>query len=370
MNNNWTRREFLTAAVSISIAATRSKSLATDVDAPKRSHSLPEKIRVGIIGLEGHYSEITKTAKLLPGIQMSAICDPAAATLEKAIRSPVFASATPWTDYRSMLDREKLDVVAVCGENGTRPAIVKACAERGLPIVAEKPLALTLSDLADVRRAIDRNRVPLTMLLTMRFEAQYPAMRNIVRSGEIGEAVSMDAQKSYQLGNRPEWMKSRKSYGGTIPYIGIHMIDLMRWISGREMVEAAAFHSTVGAPELREMENNSALIFKLDNRGTASLRMDYLRPATAPTHGDDRIRIVGTKGIVEYQEEKGLTLITDSHPSIRITELPSVKPLFIDFLESIYLKTPHAITTADIFRISEIVLKARTAADSGHLVRL
>jgi predicted dehydrogenase len=370
MNNNWTRREFLTAAASISIAAARSKSLASAADEQKALRALPEKIRVGIIGLEGHYSEITKTAKMLPSIQMAAICDPTAAVVEKALRSPVFASATSWTDYRSMLDRERLDIVAVCGENGTRPAIVKAVAERGLPVVTEKPLALTLSDLAEVRRTIARHPVPLSMLLTMRFEAQYPAMRNMVRSGEIGEVVSMDAQKSYQLGSRPDWMKSRKSYGGTIPYIGIHMIDLMRWISGHEMVEAAAFHSTVGAPDLREMENNTALIFKLDNRGTASLRMDYLRPASAPTHGDDRIRIVGTKGIIEYQEEHGLTLITETHPSTRIKELPSVKPLFIDFLESIYLKTLHAITIADIFRISEIVLKARSAADSGRLVRL
>jgi predicted dehydrogenase len=370
MNNAWTRREFLAAGASFTIASADRQSLFGASNEAKESGSMPERIRVGIIGLEGHYSEITNASKLLPSIHITALADPTAAVLEKAIRSPVFASATSWTDYRSMLAHEKLDVVAVCGENGTRAAIVKACAERGLPIIAEKPLALTLSDLADVKRALHRNRIPLTMLLTMRFESQYPAMRAIVRAGEIGEVVSMDAQKSYQLGNRPEWMKSRKTFGGTIPYIGIHLIDLMRWISGREMVESAAFHSTVSAPDLREMENNTAVIFKLDNRGTASLRMDYLRPATAPTHGDDRIRIVGTKGIVEYQEATGLTLITDSHPSTRIKDLPRVKPLFIDFLESIYLKTPHLISSEDVFRISEIVLKARAAADSGHVVRL
>ncbi|MDB6039881.1 MAG: oxidoreductase domain protein [Verrucomicrobiales bacterium] len=370
MNNCLTRRKFLTAAASVSIAVANSKSLLGAPDKSKEVPAMPEKIRVGIIGLEGHYSEITSAAKILPNIHIGAISDPTAAVLEKAIRSPAFASATSWIDYRPMLAQEKLDVVAVCGENGIRAAIVKACAERGLPIVAEKPLALTLSELAEVKHSIARNRVPLSLLLTMRFEAQYQAMRNIVRAGEIGEVVSMDAQKSYQLGTRPQWMKSRKSYGGTIPYIGIHMIDLMRWISGREMVEAAAFHSTVGAPDLREMENNTAMIFKLDNRGTASLRMDYLRPPTASTHGDDRIRIVGTKGIVEYQEEQGLTLITSSHPKTSIKDLPKVKPLFIDFLESIYLKTPHLITIEDIFRISEIVLKTRAAADSDCLVRL
>ena len=42
--------------------------------------------------------------------------------------------------------------------------------------------------------------------------------------------------------------------------------------------------------------------------------MDYLRPATAPTHGDDRLRIAGTLGVVEHQEGRGLTLVTTKLP--------------------------------------------------------
>jgi len=144
---------------------------------------------------------------------------------------------------------------------------------------------------------------------------------------------------------------------------------LMRWISGREFTSAAAFHSNVGVPEIGEMENNSAVIFKLDNRGTASLRMDYLRPATAPSHGDDHLRIVGTKGVLEYQQGE-LTLITDTQRPAKVDDLTRVKPLFIDFLESVYGGKPHLIFPADIFRVSEIVLKARDAADANKVVRL
>lgn len=369
MDNELTRRQFLTAAAGLAVAATNPirSTASPEQDTPPR---LPEKIRVGIIGLDGHYSEITSAARLVPNIRITSIADPRDAVLRRLAGSPDFAAAKTWTDYHKMLASEKLDIVCVCGENGTRAATVRACAERGLPIVTEKPLALRLSDLAAVKRVVNRNHVPLTMLLTMRFAPQYRAMRNVVHSGEIGEVVSMDAQKSYQLGTRPDWMKDRKSYGGTIPYIGIHYVDLMRWISGRELIKAAAFHSNVGVPEIGEMENNTAVIFKLDNRGTASLHMDYLRPATAPTHGNDRLRIVGTKGVIEYQEGQGLTLVTTTQPPIKINELAAVKPLFIDFVESLYQGKPHLISTDDIFRISEIVLKARTAADTNRVVRL
>ena len=133
----------------------------------------------------------------------------------------------------------------------------------------------------------------------------------------------MGAQKSYKIGlergQRPEWMRHRETYGGTIPYIGIHMVDLMRWVSGREFVETAAFQSRVGFDELRDMENNTAVIYRLDNRGTANLRMDYLRPETAPTHGDDRLRVVGIKGVVEYQGGT-LSLMTASSKPRNVTE--------------------------------------------------
>ena len=113
-----------------------------------------------------------------------------------------------------------------------------------------------------------------------------------------------------------------------------------------------------------------ALAFKLDNNGVATLRMDYQRPETAPTHGDDRLRIVGAKGIVEYQAATGLTLVTKTEPPRKITDHPKNKPLSVDFIESLYGGPPHQISKAEIFRLSEIILKARDAAEDRKIVRL
>jgi len=369
MKEKLSRRDILLATTAVAAESLVSHQVLR-AGGLENSSRFPKSIRVGIIGLEGHYSEILDAARILPQIQVTAVAEKSPALLAGASKNALLKNASNHADYRKMLDAEKLDVVAVCGENSTRAEIVQACAERKLPIVAEKPLALSIEELEATRRKITAYGVPLTMLLPMRFDPQYQKMRSIVQSGMIGEVASMGAQKSYKLGERPDWMKARKTYGGTIPYIGIHMVDLMRYVSGREFVATAGFHSRIGFPEYGEMENNTALVFQLDNQGTASLRMDYLRPQTAPTHGDDRLRIAGTKGIVEYQEGHGLTLATTSEKPGTIMDLPPGKRLFVDFLEALYNGKKPVITPDEVFRVTEIVLKAREAADTGRVVRL
>ncbi len=369
MSNKPTRRDLLrlTACAAAAMAAPASADPGITEDP---AINLSRDVRVAIVGLEGHLSEILDVVKASPRVRLTAVADKNPALFGEGAEDELIRKAKPYSDYRQLLDREQLDVVAVCGENGTRAGIVQACAERKLHVVAEKPLAITTGDLDRVRKTVERSGSALTLLLPMRFSAVYQKMKSIVSGGEIGEVITVAAQKSYKLGDRPDWMKSRSSFGGIIPYIGIHMIDLMRWTSGHDFVEAAAFQSNVGAPQVREMENNAAVIFRLDNLGTGSLRMDYLRPETAPTHGDDRLRIAGTSGVVEYQEARGLSLLTAARKPEQITDLPPERHLFADFLEALYGGGKHLISLQEVFRVSEIVLKVRDAAESRTTVRL
>ncbi|HXK58812.1 MAG TPA: Gfo/Idh/MocA family oxidoreductase [Acidobacteriota bacterium] len=372
MKSNLNRRQLLQTGIGLATVAGAGSHRVQAGAAAQNPTTVrfPERIRVGIIGFEGHLSEILNATRSVPQVQITAIADDREEVQGRIRGNPLLQQARLYRDYRELIEREKLDIVAVFGENGPRASIIRDCASLKVPIVAEKPLALTLEELESVRSAIVSASVPLTVLLPMRFDPQYRRMRSIVTSGEIGEVVMMAAQKSYKLGSRPSWMKERAKFGGTIPYIGIHMVDLMLFVGGRDFKSVAAFHSQVGFPEMREMENNAVLAFQLDNRGTASLRLDYLRPQTAPTHGDDRLRIAGTKGIIEYQESRPLTLMTGEVSPKSVTDLPAPKMLFVDFLESIYGNTTHALSFEEIYRVNEIVLKAREAADRGQVIRL
>ena len=331
---------------------------------------LPQKVRLAIIGLEGHIGEILRPMDRLPDVELVAICDPSPSLMREAATGKHGAHVREYHDWRELLDREKLDMVGVCGTNGERAEIILECARRKLHVVAEKPLAITAADLDRVKKAVAESGIRLTMLISMRFEGPYRALKRIVETGEIGEVAQLGAQKSYKLGERAEWMRHRSTFGGTIPYIAVHMVDLMRWTSGRELVEAVSFEGRVGYPELQEMENVTATIFRMDNGGIAALRMDYLRPDTAPTWGDDRLRLAGTRGVAEFQEAQGVTLVTDKHSPRQITDLPPNGSLFIDFVNSVYSGQPPGLDLRDIYRVNEIVLAARDSADRHQYIRL
>ncbi len=353
MAYNITRRSFVAASAAASAAA------------PLR---LPGKIRIALLGVEGHMGEILGPLKSLPDVELVAAADRSAAAASKAV-ARTNPNARVYADYREMLDKEKLDLVGIGGSNGERAAAVLACLERKLHVVAEKPLGIERADVDKIRASVKQNNVRLSMLLPMRFSPPYLALRGIVERGEIGEVAQIGAQKSYKLGPRPDWMKKRASYGGTIPYIGIHMVDLMRFTSRRELVEAASFQSRIGRPEMADMENVTSTLFRLDNGGIATLRMDYLRPETAPTHGDDRLRLAGIEGVAEYQQATGVTLVTGNSKPRVIVDLPPAQSLFMDFLDSVYNGKTPALTHDDIWRANEICFAAREAAEKHAIVK-
>ncbi|HTM49629.1 MAG TPA: Gfo/Idh/MocA family oxidoreductase [Bryobacteraceae bacterium] len=326
---------------------------------------LPKKIRVGVVFMEGHTGEVFRPIEGAPDIELAAVSDPNPGKMAK-----LAAGVRRYGDYRQMLEKEQLDVVGIGGPNHLRSAVILACAARKVHIAAEKPLAIERADLERVREAVRQSQVHLTMFLPMRFSSPYLAMKQVVDSGEIGEIAQIDAQKSYKLGERASWMLKHETYGGTIPYIGVHMVDLMRWISGRDFVEAVSLQNRVGYPEYGQMENTTGTLFRLDNGGVGVLHMDYLRPLTAVTHGDDRLRIAGTKGVVEYQQSTGVTVISGKQKARTITDLPPTRSLFLDFLDSVYNQKPAGLPLADIYRVNEIVLGAREAAEKGAFVKL
>jgi predicted dehydrogenase len=351
------RRSLLAGGIALSAAAAEAVKL-------------PRKIRVAILGFDGHVSEITSPLPQLPDVEITAICDASPSVLARQAKNPRLAGAHQYRDHEEMLRREQLDVVAVCNKNSERAGAVLACVERGLNVVAEKPLAISRADYMRVKQAVTAKKVSLGLLLPMRYTPQYAALKRIVDSGAIGEVVQISSQKSYKAAGSPPWRRERSTYGSTILWIGIHMIDLMRWSSGREFMDATAWQTRVGMPELKDQENVSASVFRLDNGGFAILRMDYLRPETAPTHGDDRLRLAGTKGVAEYMAATGVTLVTAGEKPQTLTDLPSGGDLFIDYLQATYNGKAPTISLPDIWRVNEITIAAHESAEKGQTVRI
>ena len=323
-------------------------------------------LNIGLAGLKGHQSVILEGLSKLPNVRLAAVADDNPAALAGVPHWPAAGKTTHcYSDWREMLQQEELDLVGVCGTDGERAEVLIAGAERGLHLLSEKPLAMSLDELASVRRAVAAGGVRLSMLLTMRFEPAYRVIREQVAAGRIGEVVLASMAKSYRLGDRPEWQRDRRTFSGIIPFIGIHALDLIRWTTGREFTAVMAYQSNAAHPEIRDMEDNASLALKLDNGGSACVRLDYCRSAAAPTHGDDRLRIAGSAGVIESVAcGAGVTLITGDEPPHDLP-LPPPENQFVDYVNALLAGRECGVPAEDCFRLTEVALKGREAAVRG-----
>ena len=332
---------------------------------------LPRKLRLAVIGTVGHIGDVLAPLPMLPEVELVAVAETDPDGLKIVAGRPLLRNAKQYSDYRKMLDEMKPDVVAICNDNGARAAAVLECAQRKLPMMAEKPLAIDRNQYEKVKREIERSGQPIQLILPMRYEPHYKALKEIVASGAIGEVGQISGQKSYKSGNRAGWYKNPASYGSTILWIGIHLFDLMRWCSGREFTEAFSYQGQVGAgPGIGRMENTTTTILRMDNGGTASLHMDYYRTETAATHGDDRLRIAGSKGVVEYTAATGVTLLEQGKKPLVVSPLPEPGQIFVDFLGWAFAGQPCSMPLTDIWRVNEITLAAHESAVAHKAIRI
>ncbi len=96
---------------------------------------------------------------------------------------------------------------------------------------------------------------------------------------------------------------------------------------------------------------------------TASV--DLCRPGNSTTWGDDWIRVVGTKGVLEANASTGrVTLLTENEETSETGTAPV--PIYLDFLES----PDNPIVDADAFQLTAAALAARDSADSGKPISI
>lgn len=255
---------------------------------------------------------------------------------------------------------------------------------------AEKPVAASLEELERLQDAWRRAGTAFSSMLKYRYEAPFYRAWQLVREGAVGRVRLLNAQKSYKFGTRPDFMTERKTYGGTLPWVGIHAIDWILWMSGGHFEWVTATQSASEAPNGVCPETTALALFGMKDGMMASLTADYLNPPTAPSHGDDRIRIVGTEGVLEVRDN-ALTLVNSagvqrpacplegelSEEKLSVGKLPpgnfpaenlSSGDFFTDFLLQAAGKGHCRITAEESFAATRAALLAQQAADSGEKI--
>lgn len=284
---------------------------------------------------------------------------------------PIVSRDNPalFSNTTELLSRARPDVAVISTRLDLIANQVIDALAAGCHVIAEKPLAIDLPALRQIHEQWLRSECSLTAMLSMRSLPAFVIARDVYRQGAIGEVVAANARKSYKWGMRPEWFADRSKYGGTFPWVGIHALDMIHFVTGQRFVEAAAMQANRGHSDFPGCEDVCAGIFRMEGGGMATVSVDLFRPHSAQTYGDDWCRIVGTRGVIEANASQGWCRLHADDSSPRELPLPkSPDPIFARFLQGIrndLLSTETALTA---FHLTDACLTARDSAESKQFL--
>jgi len=326
-------------------------------------------MRIGITGSTGHTNYVLDGVQGRPDAEICGVAPGSDGEDVSGLYDDVRAlspTAARYDEYTRLLDDAGPDVVAVAPYFGDIAAVSIAALDRDIHVFAEKPLATTDDDLAALRAAYRDSGGELAAMFGSRYEPQFLAAHRRVREGAVGEIRLLDARKSYKLGRREEPYRDRETYGGTIPWVGSHAVDWINWVTEGSFESVTASHSRRANRDHGDLEATAAAQFELTDEVFASVCIDYLRPEGAPTHGDDRLRIVGTDGTI--QVERGRTYLLDDGDGRRELPLGGGRNVFEEFLAHVRGEESLPVTAEESLAATDAVLRARRSADEERPV--
>lgn len=180
-------------------------------------------IRVGLLayGAIGH--EHNQAVQNTVGLELLAVCDTNPQRVEAALQ--LAPRATAFADAGAMLDSGLLDLVVISTPPNSHYQWAKEALLRGIHVVLEKPMALTADQCDELIDLASERNLMLVVYQNRRFDQDFVTMRQIIRSGEIGDVYHYDSFVGGYSRPCDYWHSNAEVSGGAIFDWGSHLID-------------------------------------------------------------------------------------------------------------------------------------------------
>lgn len=114
---------------------------------------------------------------------------------------------------------------------------VRRLSVSGLPILCEKPAGLSVDDASEIARIVSDARVRLQIGYWRRFVPSLRDLKSRIDAGTFGRLLVIHAS---QWDHRPPAPEFRNTSGGILVDMGVHEIDMIRWISGHDVLSLSS----------------------------------------------------------------------------------------------------------------------------------
>ena len=330
------------------------------------------RLNVGLIGA-GRLGRVyaRDLAGRIPETRLVAVADPAG-TLAQDIAAE-FDVPHHYTDTMSLIDDKTVDAIVIVTPTHVHREHVIAAAARKKPTFCEKPPALSLDEVATMKRAIEQAGMFFQMGFMRRFDAGYAAAKKQIDAGRIGMPLVFKATSRDPFRPSLEYANPASS-GGMLLDMGIHDFDLARWFMG-DVRSVAAIGATIAYPELATVGDIDNAIVSLTFTSGKLGAVDLTRSGI---YGYDiSTEILGLEGTIRigYLRETPITIMTKAN-GVSHDTVPYFMERFRDayttqlqnFAQNVLKGTPAPVTIDDGLEALRVGVAATRARETGAAV--
>lgn len=204
-----------------------------------------------------------------------------------------------YTDYTAMIQENQLELVSIATESGLHAEIALSCIEKGINVIIEKPMAMSLKDADKIIALSGEKHVKVCACHQNRFNVAVQEMRRALEAGRFGKlshgSIHVRWNRNQDYYTQAPWRGTWAQDGGALMNQCIHGIDLLRWTLGDEVEEVYGqtrqqFHNYL------EAEDVGMAVIKFKNGAIATIEGTT---NVYPQNLEETLYVFGEKGTVK-----------------------------------------------------------------------
>ncbi len=354
-----------------------------------------KKLRIGIIGTGGIAHPHMGAYLKQPDVEVVAGCDIVPGKARAFFDEFNMPHVAVYEDCIEMLEKEHLDAVSVCTYNRQHVPCAIAALERGVHVLLEKPMCVTMEEAKELVAAEKKSGKVLTIGFQPRFNDNMKMIKKIVESGELGKIYYIQTGGGRRRGipaYHLSFIQDETAGLGALADIGCYALDMVLNAIGypKPLTVSGYMSDFFGKDEKKSGWPGTADLFTVDDFGAGFIRLEGdiivdFRIAWAmhpDTSGDTMI--YGTEGALRIPSTNcwngdiggPMTLYHDVAGKRAETVIPQLPGTDLwhakirSFLDCFQKGTPNPAPTSQILYNQAILSGIAESAKLGHEIEI
>ena len=234
------------------------------------------KLKFGIIGTGWIAEAHVESLKQMPDAIIVAGADLIPGKAEKFFDRYGVPGVRCYPDHKTMLEAEELDAVCVCTYNTTHAECTIAALNKGVNVLLEKPMCVTVEEAADIIRAEKKSGKLLSIGFQPRMDENMKMIKKIVESGELGKVYYIQTGGGRRRGIPNSTFIEQKTAGiGALGDIGCYSLDMvLNAIGYPRPLTVSGYKSNFFGTSPKYNNPTDAARFDVDDFAAAFIRLE------------------------------------------------------------------------------------------------